>query len=69
MSNKTLGTALPAEQARVREVLTHYIEIGRAGQFGAAMIEQSLQAADKAIISGDLTRMIAAYKDLQEIKD
>jgi hypothetical protein len=55
--------------ARVREVLGHYKEIGPAGMFGAAMIEQSLRAADKAVMSGDLVAMIAAYKDLQKIKD
>jgi hypothetical protein len=36
--------------------------------FGAAMIEQSLRAADKAVMSGDLVAMIAAYKDLKEIQ-
>ena len=64
---KTLGEALPKEQARVREVLGHYKEIGPAGMFGAAMIEQILQKADQAVVSGDVVAMIAAYKDLQEI--
>lgn len=66
---ETLGEALPKEQARVREVLGHYKEIGPAGAFGAAMIEQSLQQADRAVMSGDVVAMMAAYKDLQEIKD
>jgi len=65
----SLGDALPKEQARVRGVLSYYKEIGPAGAFGAAMIEQSLQKADRAVISGDIVEMIAAYKDLQEIKD
>ena len=63
----SLSDALPKELARVREVLGHYKEIGAAGVFGAAMIEQSLSAADKAIISGDIVEMITAYKDLQDI--
>ncbi len=63
----SLGDALPAEQARVREILGLYKEIGAAGAFGAAMIEQSLNRADKAVISGDVSAMLAAYKDLQEI--
>jgi hypothetical protein len=63
----TLGDALPKEQARVREVLGHYKEIGQAGMFGATMIEQSLQKADKAIMSGDITAMMVAYKELQKI--
>jgi hypothetical protein len=65
----TLAEKLPEEMARVRKVLGHYKEIGPAGMFGAAMIEQSLRKADKAVMSGDLVTMIAAYQDLQEIKD
>lgn len=64
----TLGDALPQEQARVREVLGYYKEIGPAGAFGALMIEQALQRADKAVMSGDLVAMLAAYKELKEIK-
>lgn len=64
----SLGEALPAEQARVREVLGHYREIGPAGNFGAMMIEQSLRAADDAVMSGDVASMLVAYKDLQTIK-
>ena len=63
----TLGDDLPNEQKRVREVLGYYKDIGPAGAFGAAMIEQSLQNADIAVMSGDIVEMIAAYKDLQEI--
>jgi hypothetical protein len=32
------------------------------------MIEQSLRAADKAVMSGDLVAMISAYQDLKEIE-
>lgn len=63
----TLGDDLPKEQARVRTVLGHYKEIGPAGAFGAAMIEWSLRKADKAIISGDVGEMLAAYVELNEI--
>lgn len=66
---ETLADALPKELARVRKVLGYYKEIGPAGNFGAAMIEQSLINADKAIISGDLALMIIAYKNLKEIED
>jgi len=68
VDTETLADALPREQARVREVLGYYQEIGPAGMFGAGMIKQSLQAADEAIISGDIVKMIAAYNDLKEIK-
>ena len=67
MENESLGDALPKEIARVRKVLGHYKEIGPAGMFGAAMIEQSLQKADNAIVSGDIAAMITAYRDLQGI--
>ncbi len=66
---ETLGDALPKEMARVREVLGHYKEIGPAGAFGAAMIEQDLRAADKAVMSGDVVAMLQAYETLKGIKD
>lgn len=62
-----LGDALPKEQARVREILGHYKEIGPAGTFGAMMIEQSLAKADQAVMIGDVVAMMRAYKDLKEI--
>ena len=66
---ESVGTALPKEMARVREVLGHYKEIGSAGMFGAAMIEQSLRQADEAVISGDIVAILRAYEDLKGIKD
>jgi hypothetical protein len=65
----TLADELPKEQARVREILGHYREIGPAGAFGAAFIEASLKKADKAIMSGDLVEMIKAYNELKEYKE
>jgi hypothetical protein len=66
---ETLGDALPKAQARAREILGHYKEIGTAGAFGAAMIEASLRKADEAVITGDLPAMIDAYNDLMEYKE
>ena len=63
----TLADALPAEMARVREVLGHYREIGPAGAFGAAFIEQDLRAADRAVMSGDVVAMLRSMKTLQGI--
>ncbi len=51
-----------------REVLGHYREIGAAGMFGAAMIEQDLRAADRAVMSGDVVAMLRSLKTLQGIK-
>ncbi len=64
----SLAECLPKEQARVREVLGMYKDIGPAGAFGAAMIEQSLKNADEAAMSGDIVRMLTAYEDLKEIE-
>lgn len=64
----TLADALPKEMARVREVLGHYKEIGPAGVFGAAFIEQDLRTADSAVISGDVVAMLRAYETLKKIE-
>ena len=64
---ETIADALPKEMARVREVLGHYHEIGPAGMFGAAMIEQDLRAADRAVMSGDVVAMLRSLKTLQGI--
>lgn len=64
----TLGDEYLKEQARVREVLGYYKEIGPAGMFGAMMIEQTLRKADEAALSGDIVQMIAAFQEMKEIK-
>jgi len=65
---ETLGDALPKEIARVREVLGYYREIGPAGAIGAMFIENDLQAADRAMMSGDVVAMISALTALRGIK-
>ncbi|MGV8822975.1 hypothetical protein [Methylibium petroleiphilum] len=64
----SLAEALPLEQARVREVLGYYKEIGPAGMIGAAFIEQDLRQADQAVMSGDVIAMLKAYETLKQIK-
>lgn len=64
----SLGEAFPKEQARLRELLGQYREIGPAGQIGAMMIEDCLRRADVAAISQDLPAMIRIYKEMQEFK-
>lgn len=63
---ESLGTAFPKEQARVRRLLGTYREIGPAGQFGAFMIEQALQRADQAAMSGDVVAMLRSFQELKE---
>lgn len=69
MTIETLADALPKEMARVRTVLGYYKEIGPAGAFGAAFIEQDLKAADQAVMSGDLVAMIQALETLRGISE
>lgn len=64
----SLAEALPKEMERVREVLGLYRQIGPAGMFGAAMIEQDLRAADRAVMSGDVVAMLRSYQALQRIE-
>lgn len=65
---ENLVDALQQQQAYARLVLSHYRAIGPGGAFGAAMIERSLQLADKAAASGDVVEMLRAYHDLKSIK-
>lgn len=66
MTSDTLADALPKEIARVRdEVMPSYIQIGQPGMFALAMMRQSLDAANKAMIEGDLVAMIRCYEDLK----
>jgi hypothetical protein len=65
--SESLGTALPAEMARVRDqVLPAYLEIGPAGTFGAMMIRRDLDEATRALAEGDVVAMLRAYQKLKE---
>jgi hypothetical protein len=71
MSEETesLGTALPKEIARVRDVLIpEYQSIGPAGNFAIMMMRAELDRASTAMISGDVVGMIKSYKALKEFK-
>jgi hypothetical protein len=60
-----LLTLLPTEQARCREIARHYSAMGSIGCFAAAMIEQTLQRADRAIIEGGEDTIRNVLRDLQ----
>lgn len=62
----TLGDEYPKEQARCRELLGLYKEIGPAGQFGALMIEDMLRRADEAVVQGDVIAMLRVFQEMQE---
>lgn len=62
----TLGDALPREMARVRdEIMPAYLEIGPAGAFALASMRQDLDAAAKAMASGDVVAMLRAFDALK----
>ena len=63
---KTLADGLIEELKRNRELLGQYKSIGAPGILGAAMIEQAIRRADKAIIEGDPVAMLQIYETLKE---
>jgi len=68
MTSYNLAEALPAEMARVREMLPVYDSIP-TGVFAATMMRRSLDEAAKAAASGDVVAMIRAYEDLKGYKE
>lgn len=50
--NTELLCRLPVEQARCRELARQFNQMGSIGCFAAALIEEALQRADRAIIEG-----------------
>jgi hypothetical protein len=65
----SLGDALPAEMARVRDhVLPQYDAIGPNGAFGAARIRRDLDEAARAMAEGDVVAMIRVYQALKGTK-
>jgi len=65
----SLGEALPAEMARVRDkVMPAYLKIGDAGAFALAFMRRDLDAAARALAEQDVVAMLAVYKSLQGYK-
>lgn len=62
----SLAEEFPKMQAQVRELLGAYRDIGPVGAFGALMIEQVLQRADAAAMSGDVVAMLRSYQEMKE---
>ncbi len=65
----TVGEDFPVQQARVRTIRGHAAEIGPSGGFLVAMCDQALKEAEEAAISGDVVRILTAYKRLQEFQE
>ena len=64
----SVGEDYPKEQARCREVLSQYKELGPPGVLGGMMIEATLREADAAMASGDIVRILQAYKAMQGVE-
>lgn len=60
----TLAAALPSEMVRVTKIAGEYRKV-EMGFIAAALMEASVERAQKAIESGDVVQMIRAYHDLQ----
>lgn len=69
--SETLAEGLPREMARVRdEVLPMYLQLRGMPNVmvepAIAMMRADLDAAAKAMISGDVVAMLRVYKSLKE---
>ena len=58
---------LPTEQARCREIARDYTTLGSIGCFAAALIEQTLKRADRAIIEGGEDAIRSVLRELQAL--
>jgi hypothetical protein len=54
---------------RCRVIVGHYEQLGPVGVFGKVMIERDIAEGEAAIASGDVVRMVRAYKALEEVKE
>lgn len=61
-----LMEGLLKELNRNREYLQRYKEIGSSGVFGAAIIQDKIDKAEKAIAKGDVVEMLVCYNELQK---
>ena len=61
----TLADAYPREQARLRDLLTIYRDLGPIGAFGYAAISDVASRADKAAAEGDTIAMIGLLQEMR----
>ncbi len=65
--NTLLLSRLPIEQARCRELLSAYARMGSLGCMGAALVEEALLRADRAIIDGHEAGVERSLAELQAL--
>lgn len=63
---ESLGTALPAEIARVRDEILPEYDAFPSGRFAAAMMRKDLDDAAKAMAEGNVAEMARCYQSLKE---
>jgi hypothetical protein len=63
--NTELLCRLPVEQARCRELARQFMQMGSIGCFAAALIEEALQRADRAIIEGCESAVRETLRDME----
>lgn len=65
-TTQSLADGLPAEQARVREIIAVYRDLpGNVGTPAVILMEASLSRAERAAAHGDVVAMAIAYTDLK----
>ena len=63
----TLGDALPREMSRVRDkIMPLYQSIGEPGLLALAIMRAELDAAQKAMMEGDVVEMLRCYQSLKD---
>jgi energy-converting hydrogenase Eha subunit B len=62
----SVGEEILVELKRNRELLDIYKELpDNAGFFGAAMIKQDIEEAERALAEGDVVKILQAYQKLK----
>lgn len=68
--SESLGVELPKVMSHVRDCLIPlYQSIGPSGAFAVAFMRADLDAAQRAMVEGDVVEMIRLYAKLKEYKE
>jgi hypothetical protein len=64
----TLADEYPKAQARLRELIHQYRDLGPAGAFGVMMLDDLQTRAAEAAAAGDVVAMLRLYAEMGECK-
>ena len=64
---KSLGEDFPRQIERCKELAQAYRDIGSAGRFGLALIEDAIRRAE-AVASDDIVAMVRLYAEMRGFK-